>query len=349
MTFIVNEYCIASTYLIVAENRSRCFQSGYESGMVFSVTGINIFTERTFSVILLHFYSSSAFRIYRETVKSSLSPHQDAASLESTERRQYRVHRDALSIEYKQQLDIINKELNIKFPDKIQLANLPTPIQKIRKLSDTSGIEIYIKRDDMTGGVETGNKIRKLEYVLAHAINNGYDTIVTCGGADSNHARATAIAAAQYGLSCFLILRKPKQEFVGNLILNRLVNAHIHFVEEDLYKSNLERIRDDVLQEINRSGGNAYWVPTGASMPMGAVGYVNCTAEIAAFQTENSITFDRIIFATGSGGTAAGLLVGIRAFDLKTILTGINNKDTSGARHRPRRLSNKASPVPMAN
>ncbi|MCX7704598.1 MAG: pyridoxal-phosphate dependent enzyme, partial [Planctomycetota bacterium] len=102
--------------------------------------------------------------------------------------------------------------MNLKSLPRVSLANLPTPIHRLERLSESFGVEVYIKRDDMTGGVETGNKIRKLEYIVADALRKNYDTIVTCGGADSNHCRATAVACARFGLRAVLILRKPTAE-----------------------------------------------------------------------------------------------------------------------------------------
>lgn len=207
---------------------------------------------------------------------------------------------------------------------KIPLANLPTPIQSLKNLSRRLGVEIFVKRDDMTGGAETGNKIRKLEYVLADALSRGCDAVVTCGGADSNHARATAIAAKRIGLKPHLILRRPKNELVGNLLLDRLVGAEITLVEPDEYYTSLEEIREKVFADLRRRGSRPYWIPTGASMALGAAGYVDCVSEISLFEARVGFQFDALVFATGSGGTAAGLLVGTLLYGLKALPIGIN-------------------------
>ena len=207
---------------------------------------------------------------------------------------------------------------------KVTLANLPTPIQHLNRLSKRFGVEVFVKRDDMTGGAETGNKIRKLEFVLADAMGKGCNAVVTCGGADSNHARATAIAAKRLQLLPHLILRKPKKPLVGNLLLDRLVGARITLVEPDEYHANLETIKQRIFADLKEQGFRPYWVPTGASMPVGAAGYVGCAGEIALFEARAGFAFDAVVFATGSGGTAAGLLVGAAIHALKARIIGIN-------------------------
>jgi D-cysteine desulfhydrase len=212
----------------------------------------------------------------------------------------------------------------MRWPEKIFLANLPTPIHGMERTSEALGVEAFVKRDDMTGGVETGNKIRKLEYVMADALRGGYDTIVTCGGADSNHARATAIACARCGIASVLILRKPTTSLVANLVFDRLLGADVRLYEHERYHAELEEIRRGVMEGLEREGRKPYWVPTGASMPMGAVGYVECVKEIADFERESGISFDRIVFASGSGGTEAGLLVGVNGLGIDAEVLGIN-------------------------
>jgi D-cysteine desulfhydrase len=222
----------------------------------------------------------------------------------------------------------------IKLPHKVFLANLPTPIHRLDRLSETFGVDVFIKRDDMTGGVETGNKIRKLEFIVADALRKGYDTIVTCGGADSNHCRATAVACARYGLHAVLLLRKPTADITGNLVLDKLVGADVRLFEPEVYYSQLANIKDEVLTELDRKGKKGYWVPVGASIPLGAVGYVGCAAEVADFEKKNKMSFDVIFFATGSGGTAGGLLVGSKVFDLKARIVGVNTGEDASELRR---------------
>ena len=218
----------------------------------------------------------------------------------------------------------------MRFPEKVRLANLPTPVHRLDRLSAAFGVEAFAKRDDMTGGAESGNKIRKLEYVVRDLLDRGCDTLVTCGGADSNHARAGALAAARLGLRCTLILRRPPPGLVGNLFLDRLAGADIRFVEPETYYEDFDRVREEVMSGLAASGRKPYWVPTGASMPLGAVGYAGCAAEIADHVRKTGSPFDVILFATGSGGTAAGLLVGVRASGLDARVVGVNTGEPTG-------------------
>lgn len=217
----------------------------------------------------------------------------------------------------------------MEFPERVGLANIPTPVHRLDGLSEEFGVDLFIKRDDTTGCAESGNKIRKLEFVVADAIEKGCDCIVTCGGADSNHARATAIACRRYYLTPVLILRSPKEELTANLLLDELADADIRLFDEETYYTDFDRAKEDVLEELRKEGRNPYWVPTGASMPLGAVGYVRCASEIADFEKETDITFNKIYFATGSGGTAAGLLVGSKAFGLSAEIIGVNTGENT--------------------
>ncbi|MCX7703881.1 MAG: pyridoxal-phosphate dependent enzyme, partial [Planctomycetota bacterium] len=125
----------------------------------------------------------------------------------------------------------------------------------------------------------------------------------------------------------------PTAEVTGNLILDRLTGASIRFLEPEIYYSRLNTVKDEILSELEREGRRGYWVPVGASVPLGAVGYVNCAAEISEFEKRSGVNFDQIFFATGSGGTAAGLLVGSRTFGLKAQLIGVNTgEETSELR-----------------
>ena len=231
--------------------------------------------------------------------------------------------------------------VGMRFPRRIALANLPTPIERLNRLSERFGVEVYVKRDDMTGSAETGNKIRKLEYVLADALSKGCDVVVTCGAADSNHARATAIAARRLRLLPHLVLRKPRNGLVGNLLLDRLVGAELTLVEPDEYYADLDGIRERVLADLRKRGRKPYWVPTGASMPLGAVGYVGCASEIALFEARMGLRFDAVVFGTGSGGTAAGLLVGAAVYGLAARIIGINTGEpTERLRNETVRIAN---------
>ena len=122
----------------------------------------------------------------------------------------------------------------IPYPPRLDLSNTPTPLKPLQRLGEKLGVELYIKRDDLTGAGLSGNKIRKLEFVLADALDCGADTVITCGGAQSNHARATAIAAVTLGLGCRLILRTPDPSnpppLEGNILLDRSAGSEIVWI-----------------------------------------------------------------------------------------------------------------------
>jgi len=193
----------------------------------------------------------------------------------------------------------------------LKLANIPTPIYQLEKLSGLWGGDIWIKRDDLSGSGLSGNKVRKLEYLLADAAEKEADTIITCGGVQSNHCRATALSAAKTGFKCKLLLRGEQPDQVdGNLLLDSLSGADIRFISEERYSSNLVYELNKLASEVKSTGGKAYIIPEGGSNPIGAWGYVQALQEVRKQCFEQKIKPRRIICATGSGGTHAGLLTG---------------------------------------
>jgi D-cysteine desulfhydrase len=215
--------------------------------------------------------------------------------------------------------------MDFEFPEKLNLANLPTPIEPLRGLSATLGKEVYVKRDDLTGCPTSGNKIRKLEFALAEAKAQGAQVVITAGGTQSNHCRATAVACRQIGLEPFLILRGSGDETPdGNLLLDALCGARIRFISPEQYREGLDSIVEEVIRQHKAAGKKCYFVPVGASNEVGAMGYLNCAREIAKWQEKHAISFDRIYYAAGSGGTSAGLILGQKLFGLEARLRGIN-------------------------
>jgi D-cysteine desulfhydrase len=188
-------------------------------------------------------------------------------------------------------------------PERLRLANLPTPIEQISSIR--SGWTVSVKRDDLTGAALSGNKVRKLEYLLADAMARGARRVVTCGGLQSNHCRATAVAAAQVGLASLLFLRtrmppRPDDTPTGNLKLARLVGAEVRFVTPDEYVNRRALMADE-------AGPQDYVIPEGGSNALGAWGYIRAIDEmIDHWKTPPSA----IVCATGSGGTLAGLTIG---------------------------------------
>ena len=183
---------------------------------------------------------------------------------------------------------------------RIRLANLPTKIEKLDRLSHELGKNIYIKRDDQTGTEISGNKIRKLEFSVGEALENNCDYLITCGGIQSNHARATAAVAAKLGLGSYLVLRGDENEEVeGNLFLDKLLGAKIKFVTSEEYK-NRAKIMDEIRMQLAKKGHKAYIIPEGASNGIGSLGYVNAMKEILEQEKELD-KFDAIVVAVGSG------------------------------------------------
>ena len=211
-------------------------------------------------------------------------------------------------------------------PPRISLGNLPTPIHALSRLSNRMGKNLYIKRDDYTGTEYSGNKIRKLEYVLADAIHNGCDTVITCGGIQSNHCRATAAACAQLGLHCHVVLKGKEQPLEGNLFLDVMLGAQIHFIDpcQD-YDAALE----EVAQALKKAGKTPYVVPVGASTPVGALGYEQAWQEILDWEQQNGLSFDTVCIAVGSGGSYAGLWKANRETGSNKLLMGFADSHNS--------------------
>lgn len=215
--------------------------------------------------------------------------------------------------------------MDVKLPPKLNFAVLPTPIQYLPKISEAfGGPDIYIKRDDLTGIGLTGNKIRKLDFLFAEAKEQNADIVITCGGAQSNHARATAIAAAKAGLECHLVLRTINSKSLdGNLFLDRLVDAEIAFISEAEYDE-VDAIMADIAKDYARQGKNAYVIPEGGSNALGACGYIAAIEEIKAQLVEQGVGIDSIFLAIGSGGTHAGMLLGAKIHKVKWNIIGAN-------------------------
>ncbi len=202
---------------------------------------------------------------------------------------------------------------------RISIAQLPTPVHHFPRLSGKYGIELFIKRDDLTESVASGNKLRKMEYVLYDAKEQGADTLITCGGIQSNHCRAVAWIAAKEGLDCILLLRgEPPDSLQGNLLINRILGAEPRFYSKEEFENIVELARM-VCFEVVQNGKKPYYIPMGASTATGSLGYVNMIKELA----DEGRSFDHIYCALGSGGTLAGILLGCRHFDFPGKVHGI--------------------------
>lgn len=200
-------------------------------------------------------------------------------------------------------------------PPRVELAQLPTPVVELKQLAKVQGVpRLLMKRDDLTGLELSGNKIRKLEYVVADALAQGADTLVTHGGAQSNHCRATAALGARLGLRVRLILRSsdanPEQD--GNLFLDSLFGAECSYHAPDEYSGNLDDLVTIVREQEAAAGRRPYFFPVGASVPLGCWGYIRCIAELVE-QLGREKPVD-LYCATSSGGTQAGLMLGRALF-----------------------------------
>lgn len=217
-----------------------------------------------------------------------------------------------------------------KLPEKISLANLPTRIYKLENLSSKLKKNIYIKRDDETGIELSGNKVRKLEFSIAEAKKQGAKVLITCGGIQSNHARATAVAAVKLGMKSVLLLRKPENNLIeGNHLLDLIVGSNVRFVTREEYSEKRFEIMEEIKAEFDQKGETAYIIPEGASNGIGLFGYINAIEEIKTQEKMLGIEFDTVVSCVGSSGTYGGLVAGNKLFDTNYNVIGINICDTA--------------------
>ena len=210
-------------------------------------------------------------------------------------------------------------KLDALLENRIPLALLPTPIQKLERLSGELGVNLYVKRDDLTESVASGNKIRKLEYLLYDAKENGCDTLITCGGVQSNHCRATAAVAVRMGMACHLILRGDAPNVPdGNLLIDRILGATTTFYVREDFKR-LHKIEQETVAMLEKKGKRPYLIPMGGSNATGSLGYIRMAGELR----DTPEDFDAIYCALGSGGTCAGLMIGLERYGLGAQLRGI--------------------------
>ncbi len=205
---------------------------------------------------------------------------------------------------------------------RFHLAEFPTPIHTLESFSHAcNGPEIFMKRDDITSLGMGGNKTRKLEFLIGEALKQDKDTLVTAGGLQSNHCRLTAAAARKAGLSCHLVLNGIKPESLnGNLLLDRIFGANIHYCDRKDRDSRLNQVAED----LAAAGKKPYVIPVGGSNSIGSAGYVNAMLELETQLKDMHIQLDAIVFATSSGGTQAGLTLGAKIINFKGQVLGIS-------------------------
>jgi 1-aminocyclopropane-1-carboxylate deaminase/D-cysteine desulfhydrase-like pyridoxal-dependent ACC family enzyme len=213
---------------------------------------------------------------------------------------------------------------------RISLANLPTPLEPAPRLTDAfGGPKIWVKRDDLTGFGFSGNKVRKLEFHLAAALQSGVSTVITCGAVQSNHARATALAAARVGLGTILYLRSPDgaapETATGNHLLQLAAGAECRFITPAQWDD-----RDAILAEAAASHGNAWVIPEGASDALGALGFVAAMKELVPQMESLAVERPILWHAASSAGTTAGMVRGAAELKLDVEIVGSSVGDPAG-------------------
>ena len=211
-----------------------------------------------------------------------------------------------------------------RFP-RVRLGHWPTALEPMPRLSRELGVELWVKRDDCTGLSTGGNKTRKLEFLMAEAQSEGAELVMTQGATQSNHARQTAAAAAKLGMACHILLEDrtgstdPDYTGNGNVLLDRLHGATIEHRPGGL---DMNAEMEAEAARRREEGARVYTIVGGGSNPTGALGYVNCAFELVGQANDAGIMIDRLVTATGSAGTQAGLIVGLKAMNAGIPLLG---------------------------
>ena len=215
-----------------------------------------------------------------------------------------------------------------RFP-RTRLAHLPTPLEPMPRLSRELGVDLWIKRDDCTGLSTGGNKTRKLEFLMAEAEAMGADMVMTQGATQSNHARQTAAAAAKLGMGCHILLEdrtgynNANYNNNGNVLLD-----HLHGATTEKFPGGHDMVAEmeKAAEKMRAAGRKVYVIPGGGSNPTGALGYVNCAFELLGQANDSGLVVDQLVHATGSSGTQAGLVTGLKAMNAGISLLGIGTR-----------------------
>ncbi len=210
---------------------------------------------------------------------------------------------------------------------RVRFAHLPTPIEPLERLgAHLGGPKLWIKRDDCTGLATGGNKTRKLEFLVADALENGADTLITSGAVQSNHTRQTAAAAGRFRLGCKILLERrvaisePEYAGSGNVFLDQLFGAEVLYYPVG---TDMNAALETVAAETRDAGATPYVIPGGGSSPVGARGYTNAALEILDQAETMALRIDHVVHATGSAGTQAGLVTGMHAAESGVPILGI--------------------------
>lgn len=218
--------------------------------------------------------------------------------------------------------------MDVTYPPRIGLAHLPTPLQLLDRITEKfstphGGPRIWVKRDDLTETAMSGNKLRKLEFIAGEARAQGCDTLITCGGIQSNHCRTTALVGARLGMRVQLILRGEPEEIPdGNLLVDQIAGASTAFYPPRKFFEELPELFSHWQEFYAERGHKAFCIPTGASDGLGIWGYISGAEELLADCRERGFEPEHIICATGSGGTQAGLTLGCHLLGSESRVTG---------------------------
>jgi D-cysteine desulfhydrase len=208
-------------------------------------------------------------------------------------------------------------------PPRIELALAPTPILKLERLSRRLGVELYVKRDDLTGLLESGGQVRKLEFLAAEALAQGADTLVTSGGPQSDMCRTVAAVSARLGCRAVIAVEVPRPHaHDGNLLVARMLGAEVRYLGEQPGRGPAG-VLDEIAAEVRAKGGRPYVIPEGGANEVGALGYLEAAVELAEQINHGAPRFDTVIIAVESGASHAGLLMGKHLAGLPSEILGV--------------------------
>jgi D-cysteine desulfhydrase len=208
-------------------------------------------------------------------------------------------------------------------PPRLPLALAPTPILKLERVSRRLGVELFVKRDDLTGLLESGNKVRKLEFLVGEALEQRADTLITCGTLQSNCCRAVAAVAARLGLNAMLAVKGARPDaYDGNLLLDRLLGAEIRYLSDAEWE-HVDAVLEEMAAGLRARGHRPYVIPESGSNEVGALGYLECAVELAGQIGHGAPRFDSVAISVYSGGSQAGMLMGKQLAGLPSEIVGI--------------------------
>jgi len=208
-------------------------------------------------------------------------------------------------------------------PARLQLALAPTPLLKLDRLSHRLGVELYVKRDDLTGLLESGSEVRKLEFLVGDALQQGADTLITCGPPESNGCRTVAAVAARLGLRALLVVKSARPVvYDGNLLLGRVLGAELCFCT-DAELDRVDEVMDSLAAAVRARGGRPYVIPESGANEIGALGYLECAVELAEQIHHGAPRFDAVVISALTGTSQAGLILGKQLVGLPGEIVGV--------------------------